>query len=166
MRTIGSVMDALTLSPSHAPSELRALQPADFAVLADFRHELRRFALYSEAEAHAQGLAPQQHQALLAIKASHGPLTVTELAQRLCIKSHSAAELVSRLAQMGMLARRADPQNGRSALLRLTPQAESTPAAFSTDPLAPIQNHRPLTQGLLKKIGPSDEQTMKSSSLP
>jgi len=153
MRTIGRVMDALTLSSSQSGNALRALQPADFAVLADFRHELRRFALYGEAEAQAQGLAPQQHQALLAIKASRDPLTVTELAQRLCIKSHSAAELVSRLVQMGMLARRADPSDGRRALLRLTPQAENTLDALYTAHLEQLQSIRPLLVGLLQKFG-------------
>ena len=87
MRTIGRVMNALTLSSSQARNQGRALQPADFAVLADFRHELRRFALHGEAQAQARGLAPQQHQALLAIKASPIAPTVTELAHRLCIKT-------------------------------------------------------------------------------
>ncbi|MBV7481773.1 MarR family transcriptional regulator [Bordetella sp. BOR01] len=146
-------MDALTLPTSHARDPVRALQPADFAVLADFRHELRRFALFSEAEAQAQGLAPQQHQALLAVKASTDLPTVTELAQRLCIKSHSAAELVSRLVQMGMLARKADPDDGRRVLLKLTPQAEHTLDALSTVHLEQLQNIRPLLEGLLQKFG-------------
>ncbi|WP_370628167.1 MarR family winged helix-turn-helix transcriptional regulator [Bordetella sp. BOR01] len=153
MRTICRVMDALTLPTSHARDPVRALQPADFAVLADFRHELRRFALFSEAEAQAQGLAPQQHQALLAVKASTDLPTVTELAQRLCIKSHSAAELVSRLVQMGMLARKADPDDGRRVLLKLTPQAEHTLDALSTVHLEQLQNIRPLLEGLLQKFG-------------
>jgi len=154
VRTIGRVMNALTLSSSQARNQGRALQPADFAVLADFRHELRRFALHGEAQAQARGLAPQQHQALLAIKASSDPLTVTELAGRLCIKSHSAAELVSRLVQMGMVARRADPDDGRRALLHLTPHAESTLDALSTAHLEQLQGIRPLLMGLLQKIGP------------
>ncbi|MCD0501485.1 MarR family transcriptional regulator [Bordetella petrii] len=146
-------MNALTLPPAHARDTGPALQPADFALLADFRHELRRFSLFSEAQAHAQGLAPQQHQALLAIKASRAPLTVTDLARRLCVKSHSAAELVSRLAQMGMLAREPDPNDGRRVLLRLTPQAEGTLQALSTAHLEQLQGIRPLLAGLLEKFG-------------
>ncbi|HYG42437.1 MAG TPA: MarR family transcriptional regulator [Bordetella sp.] len=147
------VMDALTLPTPHARAQVRTLQPADFAVLANFRHELRRFALFSEAEAQAQGLAPQQHQALLAVKACAAAPTVTDLAQRLCIKPHSAAELVSRLVQMGLLARKADPDDGRRALLRLTPQAEHTLDALSTVHLEQLQNIRPLLEGLLQKFG-------------
>lgn len=132
-----------------------ALQPADFAVLADFRHELRRFALYSEAQAQANGLAPQQHQALLAIKAGEKALTVTDLGRQLCIKPHSAAELVSRLVHMGMLARQPDPQDGRRVLLRLTPQAENTLDALAAAHLQQLQNIRPLLRGLLEKFGGS-----------
>lgn len=121
-------------------------------MLADFRYELRRFALFSEAEAQAQGLAPQQHQALLAIKGQAGAPTVTELARRLCIKSHTAAELVNRLVQMNMITRHADPLDGRRARLRLTPLAERTLQALSAVHQAQLQNIRPLLVGLLEKF--------------
>ncbi|MVW73582.1 MarR family winged helix-turn-helix transcriptional regulator [Bordetella sp. 15P40C-2] len=128
------------------------LAPSDFAVLADFRYQLRRFALNSETEAQAHGLAPQQHQALVVIKAQPTAPTVTELSERLCIKSHSAAELVNRLVQMGMLERRADPNDGRRALLYLTPNAERTLEALSAAHLSQLQNIRPLLMGMLEKF--------------
>ncbi|OZI79318.1 MarR family winged helix-turn-helix transcriptional regulator [Bordetella genomosp. 2] len=146
-------MDALTFPDPGSHGAAPALRPADFAALADFRHELRRFALYGETEAQAHGLAPQQHQALLAMKASRGPLTVTELARRLCIKSHTAAELVSRLVQTHMVVRQPDPDDGRRVLLHLTPQAERTLAALATAHLEQLQNIRPLLIGLLQKFG-------------
>jgi len=162
MRTIRRVMDALTLpvtrprsrEPARPSSpEGQALQPADFAMLADFRHELRRFSLFSESEAQAQGLAPQQHQALLAIKASPIAPTVTELAQRLCIKTHSAAELVSRLVQTGLVTRSKDPDDGRRLPLRLTPLADRTLDALSAAHLDQLQRIRPLLVELLQKFG-------------
>jgi len=163
VRTISGVMDApltLPVSPSRPepvrsppPCQSPALRPADFALLADFRHELRRFALFSEAEAQAQGLAPQQHQALLAIKASPVAPTVTDLAQRLCIKTHSAAELVSRLVQTGLVTRTKDPADGRRMPLRLTPQAERALDALARAHLEQLQNIRPLLRGLLEKFG-------------
>ena len=137
---------------SDAFEQRSALQPSDFAMLADFRHELRRFALFSESEAQAHGLAPQQHQALLAIKGNDAPMTVTELSARLCIKSHSAAELVNRLVQMGMITRQADPQDGRRALLHLTPQAERTLEALSEVHQEQLRGIRPLLAELLRKF--------------
>ncbi|WP_038854090.1 MarR family winged helix-turn-helix transcriptional regulator [Bordetella petrii] len=146
-------MDAPILQTTSHAAERRALRPADFAALADFRHELRRFTMGSEAQAHARGLAPQQHQALLAIKGSPIAPTVTELAQRLCIKSHSAVELVSRLARMGMVTRLADPDDGRRVLLGLTPQAERTLEDLSAVHLEQLQSIRPLLTGLLERFG-------------
>jgi DNA-binding MarR family transcriptional regulator len=137
---------------THVYEKGAALQPAEFAMLADFRYQLRRFALHSESEAQAHGLAPQQHQALLVIKAHSAAPTVTELSERLCIKSHSAAELVNRLVQMGMLVRRPDPRDGRRALLHLTPLAESTLEALSDTHLNQLQNIRPLLMQLLAKF--------------
>jgi len=149
MRTMVNAMDTFA---THAFEQNSALQPSDFAMLADFRYELRRFTQFSESQAQAQGLAPQQHQALLAIKGQSVAPTVTELSQRLCIKSHSAAELVSRLVQMGMLNRQADPRDGRRVLLHLTPLAERTLESLSAAHQAQLQNIRPLLVGLLEKF--------------
>ena len=132
--------------------ESPALQTSDFALLADFRYELRRFSLFSETEAQEHGLSPQQHQALLVIKGMSVPPTVTDLAQRLCIKTHSTAELVSRLAQMGMVTRQNDPQDGRRALVHLTPLAERTLASLSAVHQTQLQNIRPLLVGFLEKF--------------
>lgn len=146
------MVPAMDTPATHAFEQQPALQPSDFALLADFRYELRRFSLFSESEAQAQGLAPQQHQALLAIKGQPVAPTVTELSQRLCIRTHSAAELVSRLVQMGMLTRQDDPRDGRRALLYLTPLAERTLVSLSAAHQAQLQNIRPLLVGLLEKF--------------
>ena len=42
----------------------------DYRMLAAFRLALRRFVHFSETAAEAAGLSPQQHQALLAIRAA------------------------------------------------------------------------------------------------
>lgn len=122
-------------------------------MLADFRYQLRQFSLYGESEAQAQGLAPQQHQALLVIKGLSAAPTVTELSQRLCIKSHSAAELVNRLVQMNMLRRQSDPQDGRRALLYLTQQAEAVLESLSGTHHVQLQSIRPLLEKLLQTFG-------------
>jgi len=138
-----------------ADIDKQELQPADFATLAEFRYALRRFTVFSEAEAHAQGLSPQQHQALLTIKGSGNPaLTVGELAERLCIKHHSAVELVSRLVRMGMVERTVDPDDARRVRVSLTAAGEAKLQALSAVHLEQLRLIGPLLIKLIDKFGP------------
>ncbi|MGH7016496.1 MAG: MarR family transcriptional regulator, partial [Caulobacteraceae bacterium] len=66
------------------------LSRAQYAAIADFRHELKRFLVFSASAAAAAGLPSQQHQALLAIAASEERLSVGALAERLLVAPHSA----------------------------------------------------------------------------
>ena len=147
-------MNPLTIQG--ADIEKRELQPADFATLAEFRYALRCFTVFSEAEAHGQGLSPQQHQALLTVKGSGSEaLTVGELAEKLCIKHHSAVELISRLVRLGMLFRSVDPDDGRRVRVALTPLAEAKLQALSAVHLEQLRRIGPLLIKLLDKFGPS-----------
>jgi DNA-binding MarR family transcriptional regulator len=91
-------------------------------LLADFRHKLREFIYFSEKSARKAGVHPQQHQAMLAIRAlpKGASITIGELAAKLKIVHHSAVELVARMAKEGLLIKYADPNDGRRVLLRLT----------------------------------------------
>jgi len=102
------------------------LGQADYERLAEFRYLVRRFLLFSQEAAEDAGLAPQQHQALLAIKAHRGPdpMTVTVLAERLAIRHHSAVGLIDRLATKGLIRRGASPTDRRQVLVELTAEAE------------------------------------------
>ncbi len=108
----------------HSPHALPApeLAPHDYQVLAEFRYLLMRFAAFSEQAAHAAGLAPRQHQALLAIKGYPGgaEVTIGDLAERLGIRHHSTVGLVDRLVSGGYLTRGGDPRDRRRTLLALT----------------------------------------------
>lgn len=103
-----------------------ALTDGDYRLLAAFRHALRRFLRFSEAAAAEQGLTPQQHQALLAIRGagSGGRLGVGGLAEQLQIRPHSAVGLASRLEALGLVRREPVAGDARQVLLALTPQAE------------------------------------------
>src|SRR5690606_9213403 len=70
----------------------------DYEALAMFRLTLRRFNAFSESAALQAGLKPQQHQALLAIKAlsATAPPSVGDVADQLLIRHHSAVELINR----------------------------------------------------------------------
>ena len=135
------------------------LTAADYAVLADFRHALRRFLVFSEGQAATFGLTPQQHQALLAIKAAEahavtGGATVGHLAERLILKPHSASGLVDRLMALGLLERHANPADRRQALLRLTAKAEAVLSSLTAIHAEEIRRLRPLLVDMLEKVGP------------
>lgn len=107
------------------PPSPAGLSQADYAALARFRYELRRFASFSAAAAQAAGVPAQQHQALLAIKGREGPTTVSDLAEQLLIAPHTAAELVARMAGSGLLTKTPSPEDRRSVHLSLTVRAEA-----------------------------------------
>lgn len=98
----------------------------DYEALADFRYALRRFLHSSEEAARKNGLSPQQHQALIAIRGfPKGELvTVGALADRLCSKPQSTSELISRLQKQGLVERYGSEADGRQVVLALTPHGE------------------------------------------
>jgi DNA-binding MarR family transcriptional regulator len=100
--------------------------PVDYQALAQFRYQLRKFLAFSEAAAQRQKLTPQQHQALLTIKGfSHDkPVSVGDLAALLLIRHHTAVELIDRMTKLNLIARVADPDDGRRILIRLTAEGE------------------------------------------
>jgi DNA-binding MarR family transcriptional regulator len=99
---------------------------AAYRRLAEFRHQIRQFLHVSEQAARASGIEPQQHQLMLAIKGlpEGARPTVTTLAQRLCLKHHSAVELVNRLVERGAAVRRQSHEDRREVLVELTPIGE------------------------------------------
>jgi DNA-binding MarR family transcriptional regulator len=112
--------------PAPSVDTARSFCDADYAALAQFRYELRKFLAFSESAAREEGLTPQQHQALLAIKgfSRENPLSVGELAKYLLIRNHSAVELVDRMTKLGLLHRAVDPDDGRRILVRLSAEGE------------------------------------------
>lgn len=99
----------------------------EFQALAEFRFQIRRFLRFSEDQARAHGIEPQQHQLLLAIKGLPDGVkpTIGELASRMLIRHHSAVELVNRLTQHGMVERIAADTDHREVLVRLTKNGET-----------------------------------------
>lgn len=96
---------------------------ADYLTLAAFRAALRSFLRVSEDLAHALGLTPQQHQALLAVRGyPGGDPTVGQLAQRLQVHHNSAVGLVTRLARQGYVRRQASQEDLRRMHVSLTPK--------------------------------------------
>lgn len=95
---------------------------ADYRALSEFRYRIRRFLHFSEEAARAEGLEPQQHQILLAIRAlgaRQGP-TVGELAEHMIVRHHSAVGLVDRLARQGFVERVRCGEDHRQVRVQLT----------------------------------------------
>lgn len=124
-----------------------------YRTLAEFRHALRVFTAFSEAAARAQGLTPQQHQALLAIKGEAGEaVTIGRLAERLLVRHHSAVELVDRLAGAGLVRRTGGEADRRRVVVTLTPKAEAVLAELSSAHWAELRRIRPLLVDLLARL--------------
>ena len=126
------------------------LSDADYATLAEFRFSLRQFLAFSESRAAECGLTPQQHQALLAIRAAPADgATVGYVADRLILKPHSATGLVDRLVVLNLVERKASAQDKRRALLVLTREAHTKLARLSAVHREEILRLKPLLTGLL-----------------
>lgn len=118
------------------------LRQDDYHRLAAFRLSLREFLARAEANARSVGLTPQQHQALLSIKGGYPgrqTISISELADHLLIKNHSAVELVSRLVKAGLVTREPSADDRRTVCVKITPRGEEMLAdlsAASLDELA------------------------------
>lgn len=138
------------------PAKAAPLQDADYAALAHFRHAIRRFQAFSEAQAADVGLTPQQHQALLAIRAAPpDQATVGHVADRLILKPHSATGLVDRLEVLGLVTRETAADDRRRAMLRLSGKAYDLLAELSAAHRDEIQRLRPLLLDILSEFDDS-----------
>lgn len=130
--------------PAQLPAEV-------YARIGAFRLAMRRFLAFSDAGARAQGLTPQQHQALLAIK-SHGadtPISISELADQLMIRTHSAVGLVARLVERNLVVRHPSPQDRRRVLLELRAQGEAALETITRANLEQLDDLAEILSGLL-----------------
>jgi DNA-binding MarR family transcriptional regulator len=132
----------------------RALTPADYGRLAEFRYVLRHFLIFSENAADAAGLSAQQHQALLAIKDASTKTQATAglLAERLGTRHHSAVGLLDRLAGKKLIRRLRNSEDRRQVLILLTPKAERLLARLSTAHQRELRRVAPLLRGLLTQL--------------
>jgi DNA-binding MarR family transcriptional regulator len=101
---------------------MSGLDQQDYERLLAFRTGLRRFLSWSGQQAEAAGITPAQHQLLLAVRGHpdlRGP-TIGEIAGYLLVRHHSAVELIDRAEAAGLVARRADSEDGRTVRVALT----------------------------------------------
>src|SRR6185503_6744182 len=90
-----------------------SLSAADAVPVAEFRAALRGFLRTSERNARAAGLTPQRYLLLLMIKGAPDQS-----------EQSTVTELASRAEEIGLVERERSSEDGRIAILRLTPEGE------------------------------------------
>ena len=93
--------------------------PTETERAAHLRLAVTRVARRLRQEANAD-LSPSLTSALAAIE-SHGPLTPSELAVSERVQRPTITRVLARLAEHGLVERAADPADGRSTLVTITP---------------------------------------------
>ena len=132
----------------------RQARAVDYQALALLRLQLRKFLAFSENAAHAAGLTPQQHQALLAIKGFAGPdlISVGDLARTLLVRHHTAVELTARMTRLGLIGRVADARDARRVLLKLTARGERKLLTLSAIHLGELRAVGPTLVKILRQV--------------
>jgi DNA-binding MarR family transcriptional regulator len=99
-----------------------AMSDEDYQALAAFRYALRQFLQFSEEAARRAGVTPQQYLAMIAVRGFPGRdrVTVSELAERLQVRHHSAVGLIDRMAAQGLMVRQPGGDDRRQVFVTLT----------------------------------------------
>ena len=140
--------------------EVGGLTRQDYAALAGFRYELRRFLAFSERAAASEGLPVQQHQALLAIAGHLGdqPPSVGQVAERLMIAPTTAAELTARMVEAGLVRKQQSASDRRSMELILTEQAQAALERLTQAHLHELRELEPALAVALGRLSGRSEQ--------
>jgi DNA-binding MarR family transcriptional regulator len=129
------------------------LSDADYRRLLAFRTQLRHFDQWSARRAGDFGLTHAQHQLLLAIRGhgdSRGP-TITEVAEYLLVRHHTAVELANRTQQLGLIARTRDGDDQRVVRLMLTAKGRRRIRSLSAAHLEELRELAPVLDALVDR---------------
>src|SRR5205809_3898666 len=136
--------------------EAGAASPVDYETLAELRYQIRLFMRRREDAARAAGIEPQQYLLLLQLKGleDRGPTTVGALAERLQIRHHSAVELVDRLVERDMVARRRDSIDRREVSVTLRPAGEAVLRKLALYSMEVLRTEGPELVQVLRRLMP------------
>jgi DNA-binding MarR family transcriptional regulator len=129
----------------------RPLSDNQFARLLEFRVALRKFSHWSEEQAASVGLTAAQHQLLVAIRGHRDPRgpTITDIADYLLVRHHSAIGLIRRAEALGMVRRTGDPQDQRLVRLELTELGHERVNRLAALHLSELKGLAPLLDALV-----------------
>lgn len=122
----------------------QVISKAEFESIAEFRYAIRRFLRFSEQAARREGITPQQHQLMLAIKGfpQREYATVSELAHRLQMRQHSVVGLIDRTEALGLVRREQSTQDRRQVFVYLTDDGEQRLQRLSSQHRRELQTMR------------------------
>lgn len=126
----------------------------DYLLLFELRRSIRRFLRFSEEAARALRVEPQQHQAMLAIRANArlGRARIGDLADWLQLRHHSAVELVDRLVQRGLVERSRGEGDRRFVNVALTAEGAQVLAELSRHHQAELRRAGPALARVLEQL--------------
>ena len=127
------------------------LSDADYQRLLAFRTQLRRFDQWSARRALAFGLTHAQHQLLLAIRGHTDPRgpTISEVADYLLVRHHTAVELANRTEELGYISRSRDGEDRRVVRLTLTAKGKRLVRKLSAAHLEELRELAPILTALM-----------------
>ena len=127
---------------------------SDFEHLLRLRTGLRQFLRWSEHQARRAGLTPAKHQLLLAVRGhpnGAGP-TISELADYLVLRHHSAVGLVDRAEGDGLVKRAPDPESRSVVRVTLTRKGSTKLDALAEAHLQELSHLAPTMQALWQAL--------------
>ena len=127
---------------------MAGLESGDYTRLLEFRSALRRFEAWSQSAAQEVGLTSGQHQLLLAVTGHPGQSgpTISDVADYLLIRHHSAVGLIDRAVKAGLVTRGGDPRDARAVRLTLTELGRHRIEALSAQHLAELSRLVPVLE--------------------
>lgn len=129
----------------------REVSDRDYARLLAVRTGLRQFERWSAEQAAEHGLTASQHQLLLAVRGHGGPggPTVSQVAEYLLVRHHSAVELIDRCERAGLVERVRDGGDHRVVRLALTRAGGRVLTDLTTAHLEELDRLTPLFESLI-----------------
>jgi DNA-binding MarR family transcriptional regulator len=133
---------------------MQARTGTDYAALADFRWEIRKFLRFSEHAAREAGIEPQMHQLLLVLRAlpDQEARTLAAVAERLQIRHHSAGGLVDRAEAQGLAVRQPSLGDRREVRIAITSAGRRVLARLSRAHRAELESVGPDLVAALDRI--------------
>jgi DNA-binding MarR family transcriptional regulator len=130
------------------------LDPNLYIGLARFRSALRQFLAFSEVATEAEGITPQQYQAMLVIKTHPaGAINIGDLAEEMLLQHHGAVQMIDRMARAGLVERRRSEDDHRVVLASLTEEGAQRLERLALHHSRELLKYEPLLAESLRRLG-------------
>jgi DNA-binding MarR family transcriptional regulator len=155
------------MTGARSEPSVRAVTDREYEQLLEFRTGLRQFLRWSETQAEAAGVTPAQHQLLLAVRGQPDPLgpTISDVADWLLLRHHSAVELIDRAEASGLVRRVPDPDDGRLVRVKLTARGGRVLERLAGATFEELRRLGPRMRGLYEGLDSTGEQAQLASAV-